>query len=372
MADSGYLFQQWRRPIRAWVALIGSWLALCVWAPAVQALVILQYHHVSNTTPAATSISPEAFEAQMAHLAASGFSVIGLPELLQHIADRQPLPDRTALITFDDAYQSIQHTAHPILKRHGWPYVVFVSTQAVDQGARGMLSWDDLRALARAGVAIANHTVSHSHLVRSQAGDQQQWRAQVLEEIQAAQARIRAEVGHDFKALAFPYGEFNQALLELLNALGFIGFGQQSGAASLRDLPALPRFPFGGRYVTVDDFAQKLQALPLPLETAVLLNEGGQPLVDGVLPVSVRRPQLRLRFSQPKLAGQTVCYVSQQGPAQVAVVDTQTRIFQAASALGAGRSRYNCTAPSAEPGRYHWFSAPFVSRNRDGSWPAEP
>lgn len=372
MADSGHLFRQWLPSANRWRALIGGLLALCLWAPAAQALVILQYHHVSSSTPAATSISPEAFEAQMAHLAASGFAVIGLPELLQHIAKQQPLPDRTALITFDDAYQSIRHTAHPILKRHGWPYVVFVSTEAVDQGVRGMLSWDDLRALAGEGVAIANHTVRHSHLVRSQAGDQQQWRAQVLQEIQGAQVRIRAEVGHDFKALAFPYGEFNQALLELLNALGFVGFGQQSGAASLRDLPALPRFPFGGRYVTVSDFAQKLQALPMPLAAVELLDERGQPLEDGVLPVSVRRPQLRLRFSQPELGARTACYVSQQGRAQVTAVDAQTYIFQAESALAAGRSRYNCTAPSAEPGRYHWFSMPFLSRNRDGSWPAEP
>ncbi len=347
--------------------------ASLLWAPSASALVVLQYHHVSDDTPSATSISPTNFADHMAHLKASGFRVIGLPELLALVQARQPLPDRTVLITFDDAYVSVLEVAHPILKANGWPYVIFASTEAVDHGQRHVMSWDQLRQLAREGAAVANHGHQHTHLVRRPTDvDPAQWAAQVKSDLLSAQARLKEELKQTWPVLAFPYGEYDASLVNLMQTWGWLAFGQQSGAAALRDLPVLPRFPFGGRYVKIDDFAQKLQALPLPLAGVELADEAGHSLADGVLPLGVRQPQLSLTFNKERLAQTVNCYVSGQGLAEVLDGAGAERTFQAKRPLPPGRSRYNCTAPSGERGRFYWFSQAFLRPTDDGHWPREP
>lgn len=348
--------------------LLLAWLIMPAGA---QALVVLQYHHISNSTPAATSVSPARFAEHMAAVRESGYRVLSLAAVAATLRAGQPLPDKAVLITFDDAYDSIYHQALPVLQHYGWPFVVFVSPGPVDLRVRGMMSWDQLRALAKAGAAIANHSQHHNHLVRRLPDESEaDWRARLRAELLTAEARIEAETGHSHRALAYPYGEYSAPVLALVAELGFIGFGQQSGGVRPDEPQIIARFPFGGPYGELADFRLKLRTLPLPFSARQLTDDQGRPL-DSLLPPAARQPRLLLDFADPGLARQLTCFASGQGPARVAARGNQVEI-QAERPLAAGRSRYNCTAPSAEPGRFYWYSEAFIRPNRDGSWPAEP
>lgn len=347
-------------------------LALLLTAGRVQALVVLQYHHVSTSTPAATSVSPARFAEHMAAVKQSGYQVLSLAEVAGALRAGGALPDKAVLITFDDAYDSIYHQALPVLKSYGWPFVVFVSSAPVDQKVRDMMNWDQLRALAAAGAAIANHTHSHVHMVRTLAGESQaQWRARLRTELLTAEARIEAETGQRHRALAYPYGEYSAPVLALVAELGFIGFGQQSGGVRPGEPLTIARFPFGGRYGELADFNLKLRTLPLPYTERRLTDPHGNPLADALLPEPVRQPRLHLHFNDPQLAHRLTCFASGQGKTGLWAAGADVTI-QAAAPLGAGRSRYNCTATSAEPGRFYWYSEAFIRRSDDGSWPPEP
>ena len=79
------------------------------------ATVILQYHHVSESTPASTSTTPEQFAKHMRYLADNNFTVVALSTLMDAIKQQQILPDKTVVITFDDAYLDILQNGKPIL-----------------------------------------------------------------------------------------------------------------------------------------------------------------------------------------------------------------------------------------------------------------
>jgi peptidoglycan/xylan/chitin deacetylase (PgdA/CDA1 family) len=343
--------------------IAAAWL---VAAPAAPAAVVLQYHHVSDTTPASTSTSPERFAMHLDVLEQAGFEIVRLEDLAETLAAGEPLPDRAAAITFDDGYRSIYETAWPLLKRRGWPFTVFVNSAPHDQGSPQFMSWDQLRELHAGGATIANHTVSHPHLLDARAGrDEAAWREAVQAEISGAQARIRQEIGTAPMLFAWPFGEFDAALLERLGELGYTGFGQQSGPlAAFSDRRALPRFPFGGPYGDRADFISKIQSLPLPLadgtDSIRLLSSTGQPLADTVL-AAPARPVLMLRLAAGFDPGRLACFASGQGRAEVRIEGAWAHI-QAQQPLGQGRARYNCTAPSARAGRYHWFSQPWIIR----------
>jgi len=158
----------------------------------------------------------------------------------------------------------------------------------------------------------------------------------------------------------------------VLAQLDFIGMGQHSGAASSAQRYALPRFAFGGSYGAREDFSTKLQALPLPVQAWAIEDEAGNTLIDGILPLQVQRPVVRMTLGDSGLLDKLQCYVSGQDRAERMPVDNYSVRFWAQRPLRPGRSRYNCTAASAEPGRFHWFSVPFIRRRADGSWLPEP
>lgn len=336
-------------------------LPLFLWALPAAAAVVLQYHHVSETTPASTSVTPERFAMHLGYLAENGFRVVPLQDLVDVLRSEQPLPDRTVAITFDDGYRSIYEHAFPLLQERNWPFTVFINTRPHDQKQAGFMSWDQLRELAQNGGTIANHTVSHPYLLERRSGqDDRAWRAWVSAEIVEAGQRIQQETGTEVKLLAYPFGEYNEAILEIAAALGYSGFGQQSGPlARFSDLRVLPRFPFGGAYGDRQDFAVKVNSLPLPLASGTdsirWESADRTALHDVVLQGPTARPVLGLLLADDFDLATLRCFVTGQNQARI-MPEPPWAFVQSERPLARGRSRYNCTAQSGQSGRYHWFS----------------
>ena len=340
-------------------------IAILVIAPALQAAVVLQYHHISTETPASTSTSPEWFALHVDYLDEARFDVVPLTDLVEKLRAGEPLPDNTAAMTFDDGYISLYETAWPMLKDKGWPFTVFVNTEPHDHGRSLFMSWEQLREIRTGGATIANHGVTHPYLLQHQPGhDEAAWKAWVTAEIVDAEKRIAEQTGDNVKLFAYPYGEYNQAILEIIDELGFAGFGQHSGPlAAFSDLRALPRFPFGGSFGDATDFATKVNSLPMPLARdplgKKLESADGSPLGDIVLDGPPVRPVLLLKFTEGFDTGRLNCFVSRQGRAKLTVADGWIHV-QPEKDLGRGRSRYNCTAGSGQAGRFHWYSQPWI------------
>ncbi len=354
------------------VITVGLWLlsSICV---QVQAAVILQYHQISDTGPVATRESPELFARHLDFLERNHYSVAPLAELIMALRTGSTLPDKTVAITFDDGYDSIYEHALPLLAQRQWPFTVFINTQPVDDNWHGFMSWSQLRELVQQGASIANHGASHDHMVRRRAEEsRQQWLQRLEAGIVLAEQRIFAETGQEHRWLAYPYGEYNQAIQGLLRKLDYAGLAQHSGPlAEHTALTAIPRFPFGGSYGELDDFAIKVASLPFPLESVAVESESGDVLLDPLLPASAVKPVLWLTLIDKELVTRTNCFASGQG--QIPVKADQLRLrVQALKPLLAGRSRYNCTVASKQRGRFHWYSQPFIRKKADGNWYSEP
>ncbi|MCW8195857.1 polysaccharide deacetylase family protein [Proteobacteria bacterium 005FR1] len=351
------------------LGLSPSLLLLSLSCAAAHAAVVLQYHHVSENSPPATSVSPALFREHMEHLHESGYRVVRLDELAQTLKSGKPLPDKTVAITFDDGYLSIYEVAFPILKDYGWPFTVFVNTRPHDQGLHQFASWDQLREMAGAGATIANHSYSHPHMLRRQTGESdRKWRERMREEILRAERTIDREIGKGPRLFAYPYGEYDGATQALLADLGYIGFGQQSGPLGpLGNHQALPRFPFGGPYGSIQDFRTKVASLPMPLRETVVYGSKKQVLKEPLLPTDEDRPRLVLALQDEKIAPQVQCFASGQGAIPTRA-EGATVIAQPEKPLGVGRSRYNCTAPSGQAGRFYWYSQQFIRKQPDGEW----
>lgn len=342
--------------------LIGLLLLACTSA---QAAVILQYHHVSATTPASTSVTPEQFREQMQYLHDHQFNVLPLSDIVNAIKSQQTLPAKTVAITFDDGYRSIATTAHPILKEYGFPYTLFVSVEPIKRKYGNMMTWDELVALSKDGAEIANHSWGHEHLIRRLPQETQaQWINRIEQNIDQTEAAIAEATGQNLKMLAYPYGEYNADIEAMLAKKGYVALGQQSGAAGIySSLTALPRFPVAGVYANLDTLKVKLNSLNMPV---INQNTNDPELTKNW------RPKLIVTLDMTDIyPHQMMCFIQGQGAQKPLWLGKNQFSIQAETDLPAGRSRYNCTAPSKTKSGYYWFSQAWVRPFDDGSWPKE-
>ena len=340
-------------------------LPLCFLSNLAMASVILQYHHVSETMPAVTSISPADFEAHMTHLKQNNFNVISLPDMLSKLKKGEILADNTVAITFDDGYKNNYTTAAPILEKFNFPYTIFVNPKMIDEKKSYVMTWQQIRELTKKGATIANHSAEHLYLHQKLENETlAQWQNRIKQDLVQSEARITQETGHNYKYIAYPYGEFNQQLQQIVKELGFIGIGQHSGAVGIHsDFSRLPRFPASGIYANLKTLKTKLKSLPFNIVA----------LGNGESVTNSNQPSLKMQLAVKDFyKSQFACYVSGQGKAKLNWLDNKAAEsgsldniksveISPEKPLSKGRSRYNCTAPSiSKKGHFYWFSQPWV------------
>ncbi|HEY7883501.1 MAG TPA: polysaccharide deacetylase family protein [Cellvibrionaceae bacterium] len=332
-----------------------------------QSAVILQYHHVSDDTPASTSTSPALFKQHLQYLAENDFTVKSLTDVMAALEAGESLPDKTVVLTFDDSYRSIYDTAFPLLQEFKFPFTVFINTAPVGSSPQDFMRWEEIKTMSDAGVVIANHTHSHPHMVRLKNDEtREQWRQRIGEEIAITEEAITKHTGQNHKLLAYPYGEYDSEVIKLLRALGFKGIGQHSGAVGAgSNLYAVPRFPMGGDFGNMADFPSKVFSMPLPHAAVAWQDALGESLSDATVTAD-DRPILVLTLEDDSLAEGLTCYF-RGGLMTKEIMGKEVRV-QTETGLSAGRSRYNCTAQDAVSGRFYWFSQPWLVKGRDGRW----
>lgn len=322
--------------------------------------VILLYHHVSTQTPAVTSVTPEVFRQHLAYLS-KHHTVLPLTKVIQALKQKQALPDKTVVITFDDGYDNIFQNAHPLLREYNFPYTVFINPPLIGNAGYQM-DWSQVKQMANEGATFANHGNKHDHMLTRLANEnQQQWLDRVVVDVEQAEASLSDQLGYSLKYFAYPYGEYNLPLKQALLARGYTGFAQISGAvASYSDFGALPRYPAAGFYSKIDSLRVKLNSLAMPV-LSVSPQEPELTLTTPAFTFTLNLQQDDLHLSQVN------CFVSDQPiPLQQ---EGQSLSLSFAPKQVAGRQRINCTAPSIrEKGRYYWFSQPWFTPQADGQW----
>ena len=324
-------------------------------APAVAShAVVFMYHRFGDARYPSTNVTLSDFDAQLNWLGAHHYQVWPLPKIVDYLKAGRAIPDHVVAITIDDAYQTVYEYAYPRLKARGWPFTVFVETNAVDERLPDFMTWDELREMAKHGANYGNHTLDHAHLPFRKKGETDlAWADRVRKDILGAQARLQAELGPATngspKLFAYPYGEYDQDLTKLVVGLGYVAFGQQAGALDEPfDPRALPRFPIEEGYSAISEFSLDAASLPMPVQAVQPWN----PLVTA----ANNPPRLEVQLAPGRVPPAALhCYLNGP-PMNITWLNAaQTRFaIQAPAPVGVGRTRYNCTA--LVNGRYYWYS----------------
>lgn len=186
-------------------------------ASGLQAVTILCYHRF-GPRPSPLTVTPAAFEAQMAHLAKAGYNVVPLDRLPDFLAGRARLPEKAVVITIDDGYRSTFEVAFPVLKRLGFHATVFLYSDFV--GVPDALTWAQMREMKASGlIDIQAHSKSHANLTLRQRDETEaRYRERTRREIDGPLEVIRAQLKEANLAFAYPYGDVNEFVAGELSA----------------------------------------------------------------------------------------------------------------------------------------------------------
>lgn len=318
-------------------------------AQADDGAVVLVYHRFGETQYPTTSVMLDQFDRQLAAIRDGGYTVVPLPALVAALANGTPIAPRSVAITIDDGYASAHRQAWPRLRALGFPFTVFISTDAADDGRGDLMGWDQIRELAADPlVTIGHHTAAHPHLADIDL-------TAAAADLQRADDRFIAELGRVPELFAYPYGEYGTPQRALIESRGFVAaFGQQSGVTNRwSDRFGLPRFPVNAN-TDFDAFSLRLAAMPLPASDI-------QP-VDLLIGADSNPPAVSFRLVQPSDDGGPLrpdaltCYFNGSPTPLTLANDRVTPTLT--STLQPGRSRLNCTMPAAN-GRWRWFGMQF-------------
>ena len=310
--------------------------------------VILMYHRFGEDRYPTTNIRIEQFKAHIKELRRDRYNVWPLPKIIETLKAGKKLPPRTIAITIDDAFLSVYDEAFPRLEDADLPFTLFVSTGSIARNSKTYMSWDQIEDMMDSDlVTIGNHLVSHTSALKLSHQD-------VRAEINRAQAKIREELGITPTLFSYPYGEYSNAVIDIIAETGFAAaFGQQSGAMSDKmNFLALPRYALNEYYSDIDRFRLVVNSLPLPIQDLTpdetYLNQETNPPLYGFT------VDQRLKY----LDG-LKCYASSGGELSLERLGKRRFEIRLEKAFPSGRSRINCTVADIS-GRWRWHGTQFV------------
>jgi peptidoglycan/xylan/chitin deacetylase (PgdA/CDA1 family) len=225
---------------------------------------ILMYHQIGQPPPRGTpyralTVHPADFRRQMVWLRRLGYRGLSMRDLLPYV--RGERRGKVVGLTFDDGYRNVYQHALPILREQCFTATNYFVARQLDGGNvwdyekniahADLMSPDELRGWAAAGMEVGSHTLDHPYLPKL---------SPELADYQIRQSRLELEqvLGDEVTAFCYPYGGETPELRAMVRQAGYTNATTTQGglARSDDDLYGLPRVTVA-RSTNIFRFLQK-------------------------------------------------------------------------------------------------------------------
>ena len=233
-------------------------------------LSVLTYHDIAlDTEHDDFAVSRSDFVAQMDYLVKHQYTPISLSFLDKVKSGEESLPEKPVLLTFDDGLRSYYDFVVPLLAIYKFPSISSVVTGWLDskhipaeyQGR--LMNWKQLKTVSKNKlVEVISHTNNLHYGVlsnpqgnteaasiarkydplRNEYEEEAVFWGRIKSDLKQSYDRIHQQLGIEPKAIAWPYGHYNNTLIQIADNLGFkYQFTLDQGPTSFNQLPLINR-----------------------------------------------------------------------------------------------------------------------------------
>ena len=306
---------------------------------------VFMYHKFGVDKYPSTSVTLKQLEDHINELVKEKYNILSLDFIVDTIINDGDLPNNAIGISVDDADSSFLEVGWPYFKKNNIPVTLFVTTGPIVKNNKNYLNWDQIRKLKEEGVTIGAHSHTHAHMSDLNIKD-------VKAEIELSNKIFLKEIGEIPTLFAFPYGETNSEIIELIKDYKFkVAFGQHSGVINeTSNMYYLPRFSLNERYGEIDrvKFAATAKGL------------GVYDFIPNNPTISENPPYIGFSLLDDKMVSSLDCFIfDSKGQVEIDIFKFNERVeIRLERELSSGRSRMNCTAKD-KAGNWRWYGHQF-------------
>ena len=308
---------------------------------------VFMYHKFGVSKYPSTSVTIEQLESHINEFTKEKYNILSLDFIVNTIINDGELPNNTIGISVDDADKSFFDIGWPLFKKNNIPVTLFVTTGTIAKNNKSYLNWDQIRKLKDEGVTIGAHSHTHAHMPDIKIEE-------ARKEIELSNKIFLKELGEIPDLFAFPYGEANNELIDLLKEYKFkVAFGQHSGIINeTSNMYYLPRFSLNEKYGEIErvTFAASSKGL------------GVYDFIPSNPKLSENPPYIGFSLLDEQLSFSLNCFIfDMNGQVEREIFKFNERIeIRLSRELSKGRSRINCTAKDSA-GNWRWFGHQFYN-----------
>ena len=275
------------------------------------------------------------------------YNILSLDYIVDTIINDGDLPDNTIGISIDDADKSFFDVGWPLFKKNSIPVTLFITTGTIANNNKSYLNWDQIRKLKSEGVTIGAHSHTHAHMPDLNIEE-------IRKEIELSNKIFLKELGEIPTLFAYPYGETNIEIIDLIKEYKFkVAFGQHSGIINeTSNMYYLHRFSLNEKYGEIDRVKFAASSKGLGVYDFIPVN---QTIIENP-------PFIGFSLLDEKLANSLNCFIfDMKGQVDREIYKFNERIeIRLSRELSKGRSRMNCTAKDSN-GDWRWFGHQFYN-----------
>jgi len=324
-------------------------------------ITILLYHHISETTPKSTSISPYTFQEHLKYLKDNNYTVWDIHKILDYLSNKKDLPQKLVAITFDDAYKSIFTNAYPLLKEYNFPFTIYINSAPINSSST-YLTWEELNLMKKDLASFGSHSHHHNFLIRK---DIKNWEDTVFSDLKKSNEIINQKMDIKVTTFAYPFGEYDNELKNIVKDFYSYALGQQSGSIDYDfNKYEIPRFSMTSEYGNIDRFRTILDIKPLKM---TLLNIKNKIFKSNELEQLFF--QFDIEFKDDFNLNSFNCFDSIGEQLKIKKDFEIQKVTINAPQWEIGRHKINCTVASkTNPKIYYWHSEVFFIKSKNNEW----
>jgi peptidoglycan/xylan/chitin deacetylase (PgdA/CDA1 family) len=198
---------------------------------------IFLYHRFDDFRHPYTNTSTKVLIRQFEYLKKNGYKVVDSKILLQKAKNGENV-DKLVAFHIDDSFKSFYKNGFTIFKKYNYPFTLFVYVEGTDKRWGDFMDWDMVREVAKYG-DIQFHSYSHPHLTKLS-------NIEIIDDTQKGLNILRAKA-YKVDSYAYPYGEYNDRVKNILSPLFKYIYNQNEGAINKNvDFKDIPRIALTG------------------------------------------------------------------------------------------------------------------------------
>ncbi|MFA7083626.1 MAG: polysaccharide deacetylase family protein [Arcobacteraceae bacterium] len=188
------------------------------------------YHRFGDDRHPSTNTSLQELEKEFEYFKENNYEVVPLEQIIQKLKQKEEIPSNWIALTVDDAYKSFYKNGLPLFKKYNYPFTLYVYVEATHKGYSDFMSWEELKQTQKYGT-LALHGYDHKHLTNTS-------KKEIQEDTLKGIELFETHLGYKPTSYAYAYGEYNQAVLEVIAEFGFESIvNQNSGSVNAQSSP---------------------------------------------------------------------------------------------------------------------------------------